>query len=260
MRRDVRVRYKQAAMGFLWALFMPVVVVLSGLIVRLVMTQFGGAELDTSVIGGLAVKAVPWGFFVGGLSISTMSLVANRGLVTKVYFPREVLPVSALLAQGFDTTVATIGVIFMLPLIGGTLSVNLLWVPVLIVLLFCLVLALGLVFSCANVFFRDVRYIIQVLLTFGIFFTPVFFEPFMLGALGADLIMLNPVAPLLEGFRLTVIEGLPLTQTLTTEFQGDSIVMWRPAYLAYSAVWAIGGLAVASRWFRSGVTSFAEYA
>jgi len=260
VRRDIRIRYKQAVMGFLWAIFMPLVVVLSGLVVRLVLSQFGDAQIDRAVIGGLAVKAVPWGFFVGGLGMATNSLVTNSNLLTKVYFPREVLPLSALMAQGFDTAVAALGVILLAPFLSATLSFALLWVPVLALLLFGFTLALGLAVSCANVFFRDVRYIVQVLLTFGIFFTPVFFEPEMMGDLGGQLIMLNPIAPLVEGFRLSVIDGANLLDVLTARVGGTTTVVWHPMYLLYSTAWTVVGLAVATKLFRSGMASFAEYA
>ena len=260
VRRDIRVRYKQAAMGFLWAFFMPIMVVLSGLIVRLILSQFGESTVDGAVIGGLALKAVPWGFVVGGLGFTTSSLVSNRSLITKVYFPREVLPLAALLAQAFDTGVATLGVAVVLPFLGIAFSPALLWVPILVLLVFLLTLAFGLALSCANIFFRDVRYIVQVVLSFGIFVTPVFFEPYMLGPLGSWIVMLNPVAPLLEGLRLAVIEGHDLLSPLTMLVDGDTLVIWRPAYLAYSAVCAVGGLALAARLFRGSVASFAEYA
>jgi len=258
--RDVRVRYKQAAMGFLWALFMPVLVVLSGLVVRLVMAQFGDAGLDRGVIAGLALKGVPWGFVVGGIGFATQSLVINRTLITKVYFPREVLPLAALLAQAFDTSVATLAVMLVLPFLGIAVTPALLWVPVLAALIFLITLGAALALSCANVFFRDVRFIVQVLLTFGIFFTPVFFEPEMLGPVGSELIMVNPIAPLLEGLRLSVIEGETLLRTVTASAGDSTSVVWRPAYLVYPAVWAVVGLALAARLFRNNVASFAEYA
>ncbi len=260
VRRDIRIRYKQAVMGFAWALFMPILVVLSGLVVRLIMSQFGSGDVDRAVVGGLALKAVPWGFVVGGLGFTTTSLVNNRELVTKIAFPREVLPLAALLAQTFDSSVAAVGIAVVLPFLGLTFSPALLWVPVLVALIFLLTLAGGLALSCANVFFRDVRYLVQVILTFGIFFTPVFFEPTMLGGLGSRLVMLNPFAPLLEGLRLAVIEGQNLLGSIVTTSGAEQLVEWHPWYLLYSAAWTFGGLALAARLFRNGVASFAEYA
>jgi ABC-type polysaccharide/polyol phosphate export permease len=259
VRRDIRLRYKQTAMGFLWALFMPVLVVFSGVVVRLVIARFGGGPVDRAVVGALAVKSVPWGFVVGGLGFTTTSLVTNANLITKVYFPREVLPLAALLAQGFDSGIALLAAFLTLPLLGFVVGPALLWVPVLLLLLFLQVLAAGLILSCGNVFFRDVRYIVQVLLTFGIFFTPVFYEPAMLGGVGGVLVMLNPVAPLLEGLRLAVLQGHDLLHPVLVVSGGATVAVWQPWYLLYAAAWAVLGMAVATPVFRAGVTSFAEY-
>src|SRR5674476_138163 len=90
-RRDIKLRYKQAAMGFMWAVFMPCLIVLSGLIIRYAMAQISGASLHPSDIANIAIKGVGWAFFVGALGFATASLVGNANLVTKIYFPREVL-------------------------------------------------------------------------------------------------------------------------------------------------------------------------
>jgi ABC-type polysaccharide/polyol phosphate export permease len=135
-----------------------------------------------------------------------------------------------------------------------------LWVPVLAVLLFVLTVAAGLLLSCANLFFRDVKYLVQVLLTFGIFFTPVFFEPAMLGPVGAKLIMLNPLGPILEGLRLAVVENHNLMIPQVIREAGGEILTWTPWYLAYSAGWALFGLVASSLLFHRMEFLFAEYA
>jgi ABC-type polysaccharide/polyol phosphate export permease len=139
------------------------------------------------------------------------------------------------------------------------LSVSLLWLPILVVLLISFTMATGLLVSCANVFFRDVKYLVQTLLTFGIFFTPVFFEPFMLGSTGSRLIMFNPLSPILEGIRLVVVEGHNLLLPLNGTGTASSVVVWEPRYLAYSAVIALGGLIVSALIFHRAEDSFPEY-
>ena len=109
-------------------------------------------------------------------------------------------------------------------------------------------------------FFRDVKYIVQVLLTFGIFFTPVFFEPAMFGVVGAKLMMLNPLAPLLEGIRLALVEGHNLLRPLVIGADSSAqIAAWSPWYLAYSAGWGILGLVGSSLLFHRLEFLFAEY-
>lgn len=255
--RDIRIRYKQAVMGFGWSVFMPIMVVLSGALVRYAMTLVSGGALDTGDVAGLAVKALPWAFFVGTLGFATASLTSNMQLVAKVYFPREVLPLSSAFAQCFDTLIGLAALTVLLPVLGVRPSWGLLWVPVLLLVLVVFTCAMALFLSCANLFFRDVKYIVQVMLTFGIFFTPVFFEPSMLGPRGSRLVMLNPLSPVLEGMRLAVVKGHNLMEPLALTAKGA--VVWEPWYLAYSALWAVGGLLVASLLFHRSEFIFAEY-
>jgi lipopolysaccharide transport system permease protein len=259
--RDIRVRYSQALMGFAWALFIPLMIVLSGTLVRVAMATVSGRALAPEVLGATAVKGIAWAFFSGALGTATQSLLSNSALITKLYFPRETLPLSSVLAQGFDTLIGVAALVVLLPFLGLHLSTALLWVPLLAVLLFTLTLVAALVTSCANLFFRDVKYIVQVLLTFGIFLTPVFFEPVMLGRIGGQLMMLNPISPLIEGLRLTIIEGHQLLSPLVTaNAKGEQVLSWTPWYLAYSAIWAIVGLVGGMRLFRRSAVVFAEYA
>ncbi|HEX5387035.1 MAG TPA: ABC transporter permease [Gemmatimonadales bacterium] len=259
-RRDIRIRYKQAVMGFGWAVFMPILVVLAGVLVRAAMAHLSHSTLDVQHIAGLAVKALPWSFFVGAIGFATASLVGNTNLVTKIYFPREVLPISATLAQAFDTAIGTVAVALILPFLGVRPTFALLWVPVLAVLTFVFTAGTSLFLGCANLFFRDVKYIVQVLLTFGIFFTPVFFEPAMFGPTGARLMMLNPLSPMLEGLRLAVVGGhnllLPLVETGSA---GREILVWSPWYLLYGALWGVAGLLASALLFHRLEFKFAEY-
>jgi lipopolysaccharide transport system permease protein len=259
--RDVRVRYQQAVMGFAWALFMPLMIVLSGTLVRIAMATASGSALQPSILGATAVKGIAWAFFAGALGTGTQSLLSNSALITKLYFPREVLPLSAVLSQAVDTAIGAAALVLLLPFLGLQLTAALLWVPVLAALLFVITVVFALFTSCANLFFRDVKYIVQVVLTFGIFLTPVFFEPAMFGPVGGPMMMLNPVSPIIEGFRLCVIEGHDLLAPLiVTNSHGARILSWTPWYLVYSTVWALGGLVLSMRIFRRSAVLFAEYA
>ncbi len=259
--RDIKLRYKQAVMGFAWAIFMPILVVMAGLVVRLAMAHVSGRPVVLEGMAGVAVKALPWAFFVGAVGFASNSLIANQALVSKVFFPREVLPLSAVVAQGFDTLIGAVALIIALPFLGAKLSLALLWVAPLALLLFVLTATICLFLACANLFFRDVKYIVQVLLTFGIFFTPVFYEPGLLGERGARLLMLNPMAALLEALRVAVIDGHNLLVPLVGAgpHGASETVLWAPWYLGYAAAWALGGLAVSLLIFRRLSYLFAEY-
>lgn len=257
--RDIKLRYKQAVMGFAWAIFMPVLVVLAGLVVRAAMAYVAGQPLAADGMAGVAVKALPWAFFVGAVGFASNSLIANQALVSKVFFPREVLPLSAVLAQGFDTLVGATALILVLPFLGAKASFALLWVVPLAALMFLLTAGICLFLACSNLFFRDVKYIVQVLLTFGIFFTPVLFEAAMLGERVAPWVMLNPLSPVLEGMRLAVIDGHNLLEPLRLMQDGRLVDLWSPYWLAWSLAVAVGGTVLAITMFRRLQYLFAEW-
>src|SRR5690606_40362306 len=106
--RDLRVRYHQAVLGALWALLMPVLVVLTGLVLRLVVAQSSGVGDGIASLGGIVVRAVGWSFFAGALGFATSSLTASAVLVGKIYFPREALPVATVVAQCVDLAVGVL--------------------------------------------------------------------------------------------------------------------------------------------------------
>ena len=254
--RDVKLRYKQAVMGLAWAIFMPSLIVLAGLAVRIGMAHFAGRSVEGVEIASLAVKALPWAFFVGTVQFATSSLTGNMNLVTKIYFPREVLPLATTMAQLYDTMIACVVLAIVLPFLGVFPSVASLAAIPLAILFLMLTAGTAIFLSCANLFFRDVKYIVQVLLTFGIFFTPVFFEPSTFGELGGRLMMLNPLAPFLEAFRLAIVEKHNILLPLT-EASGNH---WSPLWLLYATAWATIAPAAATLLFHRMQILFAEYA
>ena len=230
--RDLRIRYKQAVMGVAWAVLTPLVVVLAGWMVRVAFSYLSGAPVARAELGGIAIKSVAWSFFVGALGFSTASIPANIALVTKVYFPRELLPVSAVLTQMVDTAVGAAA------------------------LLVLATLAISLIASCANVFFRDAPHVVQLVISFGIFFTPVFFDAAAVGPRLARVLMLNPLAPILEGLRFAVVDGHDLSAPL---INAAGVTLWHPWTLVYAAVWAIVGAAASAIIFHRAEFKFAEY-
>ncbi len=257
--RDVRIRYKQAVMGFFWAILMPALIVAAGLLVKYAIAHFSGTGVDLQSVTGLTVKALPWAFFVGAIGFATSSLVGNINLVTKIYFPRVLLPLSTTLAQAFDSSIGAIALAAVLPFLGITFSLQLLWVPVLALLLLIFTAGICISLSCANLFFRDVKYIVQVLLMFGIFFTPVFIEPEMFGSTGSWILMLNPLSPFLEGLRLSMFEGHNLIAPMFAAAD-TQVIIWSPWYLLYGFASSVGIFLMSTVIFHRLEPVFAEYA
>jgi ABC-type polysaccharide/polyol phosphate export permease len=259
MRRDIRVRYKQTALGFAWAVLMPMLVVMAGATVRYAMAYIGGHHVGIQDLAGIAIKAVPWSFFVGSMGFASGTLVGQAHLVTKIYFPREVLPLAATLAQAFDACIGIVTLLIAFAFLHISYGGAALWAPPLALCAFFLTAGLALLVSCANLFFRDVKYVVQVLLTFGIFFTPVFFEPEMFGPLGARLMMLNPLAPIMEGLRLSVVLDHNLLDTIVVNGRHGAVLAWSPWYVAYSAASAVVVFLAGLLIFHRAESKFAEY-
>lgn len=254
--RDLRIRYKQAAMGVAWAVLTPLVVVLAGWVLRVAFSYMSGAPVAHGELAGVALKSLGWSFFVGALGFGTSSIPSNLALVTKVYFPRELLPLSTVLTQVVDTTVGAAALAAILPFFGVRLTTGLLWLLPLVLLLVLLTSGVVLLASCANVFFRDAKHLVQLVMSFGIFFTPIFFDASSFGPRGATLLMLNPLAPILEGLRLSVVEGHNLLLPLAGP---TGVPVWSPWMLLYAAAWAIGGTIVSAIIFHRAEFKFAEY-
>jgi ABC-type polysaccharide/polyol phosphate export permease len=239
--RDIKIRYKQSVMGFLWAMLMPVLIVTAGAVVRYAFSMGSHRIFDPADLASVSLKSAPWAFFVGAIRFATNSLTSNSNLVTKIYFPREVLPLSAVLASLFDFAVASSVVALILVWARIGVSVQLLWLPFILLLLIILTAGLGMFLACANLFFRDVKYLVEVFLTFGILFTPVFYEARMFRK-WAPILLLNPIAAMLESMN-------------------DVVVLHKSPnsfWLAYAACWSLLGFLISGKIFDRTEPSFAE--
>ncbi|MBC8088134.1 MAG: ABC transporter permease [Phycisphaerae bacterium] len=258
--RDITVRYTQAVMGFAWALLMPMLIVGAGLVFRIVISNLSGTESQTSGIASLLVKALPWSFFSVALSTATQSILAYANLIGKVKFPRESLPLASVVGQGTDLAVGTIFVALLMPFLGFSLTWNILWAIPLLGLLITFTVGCGLILSCANLFYRDVKYIVQVLLNFGVFATPVFFEPQMLGPKFGAIMMSLPLSPFIQGIDVAVVRGHNLLRPLSLPGSKGMVEVWSPWMLGYAAALSVVALYVGLRIFRRGSAQFAEMA
>jgi lipopolysaccharide transport system permease protein len=239
--RDIKIRYKQTVMGFLWAIFMPMLIVSAGILVRKGMALFSGKPLEMEDLVAVAVKSLPYSFFIASIRFATNSLISNTNLVTKIYFPREVFPISAVFANFFDFTIATAVLCVILVFTDLHVAATAAWVPIILLLLVLFTVGIGMLLACANLFFRDVKYIVEVIVTFAIFFTPVFYEVSLFGK-WAPLLLLNPVGALLEAIHSAVI------------LHRSPDMFW----LVYAAAWSVGSFFIGWRIFHKLEFSFAE--
>jgi ABC-type polysaccharide/polyol phosphate export permease len=172
-------------------------------VVRYAYALASHSTLRSVDIASVAVKSLPWAFLVSSVRFACLSLINNKELVTKIYFPKEIFPLAAVMASFFDLAVASIALVIFLTAIENGVGPSLFWVPLLAVSTILLALGIGLIVSAASLFFRDVKFIVEVFLTFGVFFTPVFYDVSMFGSKGKWL-LLNPASPILDGFSACI--------------------------------------------------------
>lgn len=259
VRRDLTVKYTQAVMGVAWALLMPVLIVLSGLLFRVAVGLMSGNPPASTDIVFLAVKALPWAFFAGSLTAATQSVLAHSYLIGKMYFPRETLPVASVLAQALDSLIAVAALAILLPILGASLGIASAWGILICVSLFAFTTGCALLLSCANLFFRDVKYIVQVLLNFGMFATPILVEPQMLGERGARVLLSLPLSPFIQGLGLSVAQNHNLATPLSVPGpNGLMIEVWSPWLLVYATTMGVVALLAGLHVFRRFSSRFAE--
>jgi lipopolysaccharide transport system permease protein len=202
--RDVKVRYKQTLLGAAWAVIQPffTMVVFSVFFGRLAKMPSDGIPYPIFAYAGL----VPWTFFAHGLTQSSNSLVGNSNLIKKVYFPRLVVPLSAVLGGFPDFAIAFVVLLGMMAYYGIFPSLAaIVFVPIFLTLAFIIAVGVGLWLSALNVEYRDVRYIVPFLSQFWLFATPIAYPSSLLSEPWRTLYGLNPMVGVVEGFRWVLV-------------------------------------------------------
>ncbi len=201
--RDVKVRYKQTALGAGWAILQPL---LTMVVFSLFFGRLAGLDSDGVPYPIFNYAAlVPWTFFSNGLRHTSDSLVMQGNMLKKVYFPRLILPIAPLLSGIVDFLLAFVVLIFMM--IGYRIvpTANIIFLPLFLLLAFVTALGVGLWFAAINVKYRDVRYTIPFLTQFWLFATPIAYSSSLLPEQYQVLYGLNPMVGVVEGFRWALI-------------------------------------------------------
>jgi lipopolysaccharide transport system permease protein len=201
--RDVKVRYKQTVLGAAWAILQPflTMVVFSIFFGRLAKVPSDGIPYPIFTYTAL----LPWQLFAYSLTESGNSLVANQQLITKVYFPRLIIPISAVLAGLVDFAIAFVVLLCMMFYYGIVPTVCILTLPLFLIFAIATALAVGLWLSALNVEYRDVRYTIPFLTQFWLFATPIAYSSSLVPERWRTLYGLNPMAGVVEGFRWALL-------------------------------------------------------
>ena len=205
MWRDIKVRYKQTALGATWAIIQPF---LTMVVFSIFFGSLGKIPSDGIPYPIFAFTAlVPWGFFANGLSQSSNSLVGSSHLITKVYFPRLIVPLGSVLSGIVDFLVAFAMLLVMMLYYGLMPSLNVLWLPLFVLLALVTSLGVGLWLSALNVEYRDVRYIVPFVTQFWLFATPIAYPSSLLHEPWRTIYGLNPMVGVVEGFRWALLRS-----------------------------------------------------
>ena len=204
--RDVKVRYKQTALGAAWAILQPLFMMLIFTIFfgRLAGVGSAGIPYPLFALGGL----VPWTFFSNAITASGNSLVGSAHLITKVYFPRLIVPAAAMLAGLVDFLLAFLLLCLLMVYYRVTITVQILFLPVLVLLTALFSLGVGTWMSALNVKYRDVRFALPFLIQLWLFVSSVILPSSSVPPKWRWLLLLNPMSAIIEGYR-SALFGLP---------------------------------------------------
>lgn len=202
--RDILVRYKQTVIGILWAVLRPFLTMIVftfvfGNLAKL--PSEGGAPYPIMVFAAM----LPWQFFSSALSESSNSLIANSGMISKIYFPRLVVPTSSVIVSFVDFLISFVILIGMMIFYGYVPQVQILMLPVFTLVAFMAAMGFGLWLAALNVKYRDFRYIVPFIVQFGLYISPVGFSSSIVPEKWRMLYSLNPMVGVIDGFRWSII-------------------------------------------------------
>jgi homopolymeric O-antigen transport system permease protein len=229
-RRDLLLRYKQTVMGFGWAVFMPVIntILFSVVFMRVARLDVGVPYPVFAYTGLLA-----WNFFASALRFSVNSLTANINLVAKVYFPREIFPFSAVIVSAVDFAVGSVLLIAMMTYYRVAPTSAILFLPAVILVQIILTGAVALLLAMANLFYRDVKYLFEVVITVWMFGTSVVYPVDRVTGWAGVVLRVNPMTPIIDAYRSVLLRGQlpPITPIAVDAFA--SVVLLAAIWLLF---------------------------
>lgn len=207
--RDILVRYKQTAIGIAWAVIRPIVTMIIFTVIFGKLAKLPSDGIPYPILTFTAL--LPWQFFANALSESSSSVVANANMISKIYFPRLIIPGSTVISGLVDFLLSFIILLVLMASYEVVPTLAVLWLPLFFLLALFSSLGIGLWFSALNVEYRDVRYIVPFLVQFGLYVSPVGFSSSVIPGKWRWLYSLNPMVGVIDGFRWSLLgERVPL--------------------------------------------------
>ncbi|MGE0865842.1 MAG: ABC transporter permease [Vicinamibacterales bacterium] len=232
-RRDLLLRYKQALMGFGWAIFMPL---MNTVVFSIIFTRVAPLDLDMPYPLFAYCGLLAWNFSASSFRFAVTSLTANANLVTKVYFPREIFPISAVLVSLVDFAIGAIVLVALMAYYQVMPTAAMAALPWVLLVHVMFTLAISLLLAMANLFYRDVKYLFELVITVWMFLTAVLYPVSQVGGLAGRVMTLNPMTPIIDGYRDVLLRGqVPdtgpflITTVVTAAFLAGAWLMFHRA-------------------------------
>lgn len=226
--RDIKVRYKQTALGAAWAVIQPFMMMVVFTIFFGKLAKIPSEGIPYPLFSYAAL--LPWTLFSEGITRSTNSMITNANIMTKVYFPRLVMPISGILSPLIDFMIAFVILIAMMLYYGFVPTINIIWLPVFILLALMTSLGVGLWLSAFNVQYRDFQYTLPFLIQLWLFASPVVYPSTLLPESYRWLYGLNPMAGVIEGFRWALLGTNPPSTMIAFSFLIVMVILISGAY------------------------------
>ena len=204
--RDIKIRYKQSLLGAAWAILQPLALMIVFTLVFSFIARVPTGGIPYPIFSYAAL--LPWTFFATSVTFGTSSLVNNMNLVSKVYFPREILPIAAIGASFIDFLVASLVYIGLVAYYRFPLHTTLLLLPLLLLVQIALTTGVVLFTSAANAFYRDIRFVVPLVLQIWMYATPIIYPLQLVPERFQPFYMLNPMAGLIESYRTIALLGV----------------------------------------------------
>ena len=203
--REITQRYKQSILGYAWVVINPLAQLL---VINFVFsTILKVNSLGVPFIIFLSVALLPWNLFTQSLASSTGVLVSNSNLITKIYFPREILVYATIIAKLVDFMYSCIVLIVFFVLFKTPISIQILWIPVIVVIQLIFTMGLSLILATFNLFYRDIQYLLNLILMVWMYLTPIMYPVEMLPAKYRFIFTLNPMAVIINAYRQVMLSG-----------------------------------------------------
>ncbi|HOV14476.1 MAG TPA: ABC transporter permease [Spirochaetota bacterium] len=230
--RDILVRYKQTIIGLIWSIIRPLITMIIFTVVFGKLAKFPSGDIPYPIFVFSALLG--WQFFANSLNDVSNSLIANSNIISKIYFPRIIIPTSSVIVNFIDFSISLIILLILFIIYGFTPKLTILFLPFFVLMTFSLSLGIGLVMSSLNVKYRDFRYVVPFLIQIGLYISPVGFTSSIVPEKFRILYSLNPMVGVIEGYRYSLtgvnninIHGLIISVVMTLLFLIIGITYFR---------------------------------